>query len=133
MENLSDVLSGKDERMYDLIVAVVGRGFSDYVVSSARDAGASGATIIYGRGTADSDRQVMGILLQPERELVLILVKHEDRRKIMSAIVDETSVIEEGRGICFSLPVTQVYGLARAEKQKKLQIRHDKKIRKNQE
>ena len=126
MEKLSSALSGKDERVYDLIIVIVGRGFSDYVVSAARDAGATGATIIYGRGTADYDKQVMGISLQPEREVVLVLVKHADRKRIMKDIVDKTSVIEEGRGLCFSLPVTQVYGLTRAEKHKQEQIKRAK-------
>lgn len=129
MEKLSLALMGKDERLYDMVVAVVGRGFSDYVVSAARDAGATGATIIYGRGTSEEDAQVMGILLQPEREVVLVLVKHEDRKKIMQAIVNKTSVIEEGRGVCFSMPVSgQVFGIARTEKQKKAQIRKAKAL-----
>ena len=93
MEKLSNALSGKDERMFDMVIAIVGRGFSDYVVSAARDAGATGATIIYGRGTSDEDAQVMGILLQPEREAVLIVVKHEERKKIMQAI--EAKEIEQ--------------------------------------
>lgn len=123
----------KEEKLHDLIVAVVGRGFSDYVVSAARDAGATGATIIYGRGTSDYDMQVMGISIQPEREVVFILVKHEERHKIMQAIVDKTSVIEEGRGVCFSMPVSQVYGLARAEKHKKQQLRKAKMLSKKKD
>lgn len=124
MERLSKALSGEVERAYDMVIAVVGRGFSDYVVSAARDAGATGATIINGRGTSDEDEQVMGILIQPEREVVLVIVKHEERKKIMKAIVDKTSVIEEGRGVCFSMPIAgQVFGLARAEKDKKAQMR----------
>ena len=118
----------KQETMHDMIIAVCGRGFSDYVVSAARDAGATGATIIYGRGTSDYDKQVMGILLQPEREVVMILVKRTDRRKIMQEIADKTSVIEEGRGICFSLPVTQVFGLTRAEQHKKEQVSRAKAL-----
>ena len=128
MEKLSKALSGKDERMYDLIIAMVGRGFSDYVVSAARDAGATGATIIYGRGTSDYDKHVMGISLQPEREVILVLVRHEDRNKIMKSIVNQASIIEDGRGLCFSLPVTQVYGLVRAEKHKKQQIKRAKEL-----
>lgn len=123
----------KEDRVHDLIVAVVGRGFSDYVVSAARDAGATGATIVYGRGTSDFDMQVMGISIQPEREVVFILVKHDERHKIMQAIVDKTSVIEEGRGVCFSMPVTQVYGLARAEKHKKQQMKKAKMLSKKKE
>ncbi len=129
-KTLSSMLKDREPALHDLIVAVVGRGFSDYVVSAARDAGATGATIIYGRGTSDYDMQVMGILLQPEREVVMILVKREDRKRIMKEIVDKTSVIEEGRGICFSLPVTLVYGLERAEQHKRAQIRRAKQLEK---
>jgi len=129
MEKLSSALTGKDERLYDLIIAVVTRGFSDYVVSAARDAGATGATIIYGRGTSDYDKQVMGISLQPEREVVMVLVKKVDRKKIMQSICDKTSLIEEGRGICFSMPVSQVYGFTRAERHKEEQIKKDKELR----
>lgn len=132
MERLSNALAGKDERMFDLIIAVVTRGFSDYVVSAARDAGATGATIVYGRGTSDYDKQVMGISLQPEREVVMILVKKADRNKIMKEICDKTTLIEEGRGICFSMPVTQVYGFTRAERHKQEQIKKAKALAKKE-
>lgn len=122
--------STKNKSEYDMIVAIIGRGFSDYVVSAARDAGATGATIVYGRGTADADKQVLGISLQPERELVLILVKSNERRTIMQAISDKTSLMEEGRGFCFSLPVSEVFGLKRVAEQKKEQIKKAKALEK---
>ncbi|HBO48337.1 MAG TPA: transcriptional regulator [Clostridiales bacterium] len=122
--------STKNKSEYDMIVAIIGRGFSDYVVSAARDAGATGATIVYGRGTADADKQVFGISLQPERELVLILVKSNERRTIMQAISDKTSLMEEGRGFCFSLPVSEVFGLKRVAEQKKEQIKKAKALEK---
>ncbi len=122
--------STKNKSEYDMIVAIIGRGFSDYVVSAARDAGATGATIVYGRGTADADKQVLGISLQPERELVLILVKSNERRAIMQAISDKTSLMEEGRGFCFSLPVSEVFGLKRVAEQKKEQIKKAKALEK---
>lgn len=122
--------STKNKSEYDMIVAIIGRGFSDYIVSAARDAGATGATIVYGRGTADADKQVFGISLQPERELVLILVKSNERRTIMQAISDKTSLMEEGRGFCFSLPVSEVFGLKRVAEQKKEQIKKAKALEK---
>ncbi len=131
MNKLESLVSNKNEKVdYDLIVAVIGRGFADYVVSSARDAGATGATVLYGRGIADADKQVMGISLQPEKEIVLILVKKEERRKIMQEIADKTSLMEEGRAICFSLPVSEVYGIKRVAEQKKEQIRKAKELEK---
>ena len=115
---------------FELILAIIGRGFADYVVSAAREAGATGATILYGRGTADSDKQVMGISLQPEREVILILVKKSDRRKVMQEVAEKTSLMEEGRGLCFSIPVSNVYGLKRVEEQKKEQIKKAKAFEK---
>ena len=131
MEKVKNALAGKDERLFDLVIAVVSRGFSDYVVSAARDAGATGATIIYGRGTSIYDKQVMGILLQPEREVVMILVKKTDRKKIMKEICDKTTLIEEGKGICFSMPVSQVYGFTRAERHKEDQVKRAKNLSNN--
>lgn len=130
MDKIKHALSNKNANEYDLIVAIIGRGFADYVVSSAREAGATGATIIYGRGTADSDKYVLGISLQPERELVLILVKSDERRHIMQAISDKTSLMEEGRGFCFSIPVSEVYGIKRVAEQKKEQERKAKALSK---
>ena len=130
MENIDNVLKNKNKEEYDLIIAIIGRGFADYVISAARDAGATGATIIYGRGTADVDKHVMGISLQPEREVIMILSKKVDRRKIMQEIADKTSLLEEGRGLCFSLPVTDVYGIKRVAEQKKEQIKKAKELAK---
>ena len=130
MEKIEKALANKNKENYDLIITIIERGFADYVISAARDAGATGATIIYGRGTADADKQVMGISLQPEREVVLILVEKKDRRKIMQEIADQTSILEEGRSICFSLPVSDVYGVKRVAEQKKEQIKKAKMLAK---
>ena len=127
LENVLSKVNKKDE--YDLIITIIARGFADYVVSAARDGGATGATIIYGRGTADADKHVMGISLQPEREVVLILVKKAERKAIMQEIADKTSLLEEGRGLCFSLPVSEVYGLKRVTEQKKQQIKKAKELK----
>lgn len=130
MDKMKTMVSNIDKSEYDLIIAVIGRGFADYVVSAARDAGATGATIVYGRGTADADKHVMGISLQPEREVVMILVKKSERRTIMQEIADKTSLMEEGRGLCFSLLVSEVYGLKRVADQKKEQIKKAKSLAK---
>ena len=95
---------------FEMIIAIIKKGFADYVVSAAREAGATGATIIYGRGMSNTRDSVMGISLQTEKEIVTILVRSSERRKIMQAIADKTSLMEEGRGLCFSLPVSKVYG-----------------------
>ena len=100
------------EKQFDLIAAIVGRGFSDLVMDAARAAGASGGTILHGRGTGVHEAaQFFGIAIQPEKEIVLILARSEERRAIMAAIAEGAGLNTQGRGLTFSLPVDQVSGI----------------------
>ena len=101
---------------YELIITVVNRGFADEVMAAARKAGASGGTVVNAKGAGTPElRKFFGTVIQPERELVLILVRHEARRPIMEAIANETGLGSEARGLCFSLPVDSVKGISLPE------------------
>ena len=118
-------------RNFDLIVSIVNRGYSDYVVSASRDAGATGGTIVFARGTSGTgqDESFMGISIQPEKDIVLILVKAEERKKVMQAICDSTSALEKsGQGICFSIPVNHAVGI-RGRKHKIEPTKENKKVK----
>lgn len=97
---------------FELIITIINRGYSDYVVEATREAGASGGTIIYGRGTGIHEKDtILGVSIQPEKELVLTLVKQSEKKKIMQAIVENANLTKEGKGMCFSLPVLDVAGI----------------------
>ena len=69
----------EQENKFELIVSIVNRGHSDNVVAGAREAGARGGTIFYGRGTGNSEKDsIMGVSIEPEKEIVLTLTKKED-------------------------------------------------------
>ncbi len=95
----------------DLIITIVDRGYSDYVVDAAREAGARGSTILHGRGTSGEKAQFMGVSLQSDKSIVLTLVKRTDKNQIMQAISERAGFNEEGRGFCFSMPVNDVVGI----------------------
>ena len=100
------------DREFDLIVAIVNRGFSDLVMDAARAAGASGGTILHGRGTGVHEaEQFFGIAIQPEKEIVLILTRSDERRKIMAAIAEGAGLNTQGKGLTFSLPVDEDAGI----------------------
>lgn len=101
------------DRKYELIVAIVTRGYSDFVIDAARDAGATGGTILHGRGTNDLKKEkFLGINLQPERDMVLILVDIDRKLPIMQTICERMELEKQGRGLCFSLPVNDVMGMS---------------------
>ncbi len=101
-----------EEIKCSLIVVVVNKGFSEPVMDAARENGATGGTILTGRGTGgEKAKQFFKISIQEEKEVVLILVKEEKRAEIMRAISKGVGLDTPGQGIVFSLPVEESLGL----------------------
>lgn len=113
------VKSIKEEKREDveMIVAMINRGYSDFVIDASRDAGATGATVLYGRSSIKKDDDFLnGVPIQAEKEIILILVKKSLRKKVMQEISHRTHFQEKGNGVCFCLPVSSVMGLTPFEK-----------------
>ena len=92
---------------YELISVIVNNGGADQVMDAAREAGATGGTVIHARGTArPEDAPFFGITIVPEKELVLILCPAGDTARIMERITTEFSSAERGAGIIFRMPVS---------------------------
>ncbi len=97
---------------HELILTIINRGFADLVMDAAKAAGASGGTVVNARGTGIHEAEkFFGIIVQPEKELVLILAERAQKNAIMTAICTHAGLQEAGKGICFSLPVDQVVGM----------------------
>lgn len=103
----------ENERKFDLIITIVNNGFGNQAIEAAKLAGATGGTIINGRGLGVHEaKKFFGICLQSEKEAVLILTRHNSKTKIMKAIGKEVGIKTSGEGICFSLPVDEVEGIS---------------------
>ncbi len=101
-----------DNREFDLIMTIINRGFADQVIDAAREAGAHGGTIFYARGTGIHEvEKFFAIAIQPEKEIVLNVVRHEDTQDIMHAIVAAAGLKTPGRGLSFALPITDLVGI----------------------
>ncbi len=99
---------------YEMIYAIVNAGFADTVMEAARAYGARGGTVIHGRGTASGDAERMfGITVQPEKEIVMIVVPTELRNDILHTIYRKAGLETPGQGIAFSLPVDEVVGFGK--------------------
>ncbi len=91
---------------YQLLVCIVNAGFSQNVMEAARAAGARGGTIIRGRGSANPEaEEFFNISIQPDKEVVLILVTREIKDAVMTAVFKNSGLSTDGQGIAFSLPV----------------------------
>ena len=98
---------------YSLIFAIVNRGFTDLVVEGALAGGARGGTILYGKGAGiEEASDFFGISIVPEKEIVLILSKKEDKNAIMREIIKTSGLSTPAHGISFSVPVGEAGGMA---------------------
>ena len=97
-----------ESKKYELIVCVVNAGFSENVMQAARSAGATGGSIIRGRGSANPEaEEFFNINIQPDKEIVLILAPSPIKDDIMKAIYKNDGLSTEGNGSVFSLPVSK--------------------------
>lgn len=98
---------------YSLLIAIVRRGFAEKVMIAAQEAGAKGGTIINGRGTGSLDAsKFLGVSIEPEKEIILIITEKSIKKEIMIAINKAAGLSTEGNGIVISLPAEDVIGFS---------------------
>ena len=95
------------------IFCIVNSGYSESVMETAKKFGARGGTVIDARGTASKEAETFfGVTVEPEKEIVMILVPTKRKDKILEALYEEVGLATAGQGIAFSLPVDAVVGLS---------------------
>ena len=97
-----------------LIVALVSDRKTDVVVRAARDAGATGATIVTsvrGEGLTPG-KTFLGLELESIRDIVMFLVVEHRAREILERIGDAANFdSEHGTGIAFQIDVEDAVGM----------------------
>ncbi len=96
-----------------LIVTIVRKGWGNKVLESSVKAGAHGGTIMFGRGSGIHEKQkILGIPIEPEKEIVLTVTYSDQSDHILDAIMRDTNLSKPGEGIAFVVPVEKVVGAA---------------------
>lgn len=102
-----------EQKAFDLIICIINTGFSDLVMNAAKKEGARGGTIVHARGTGNKEiEKLFGISIQPEKELVMIVVAKDIKDEVLKAIYKEAGLETPGHGIAFSLELDDVVGLS---------------------
>lgn len=87
---------------------IVNAGFAEEIVDIARNEGASGATILNARGGGVKNQTILGITIDPEKEMVFSLVEAKTAAKIMNAIKEKAGIGTPAHGVCFFIPVEKM-------------------------
>lgn len=96
---------------YVLIEVIVDKGTVDDVMAVAREAGATGGTVVKAKGTGAEIAKLFGITISEEKEIINIVTKRELRDDIMKAIMKHCGKDSPSHGIVFALPVESVVGV----------------------
>ena len=100
---------------HEVIFAIVNAGFAEDAMDVAREQGVRGGTILNARGVARADEAAFfGISIHHEKEILMMVVEKSIRDKVLNAIYKEMGMAKKAKGIAFSLPVSDVAGLAPA-------------------
>lgn len=101
-----------EQYQYQLIVAIISRGYVDAAMDAAREASARGGTVIHALGTGNKHiEQFFGISIAQERDMIFIVSTTSAKDNIMKAIVAEMGKATKTHAIVFSLPINDIVGL----------------------
>ena len=97
---------------FKLILSSVKADITDTIVDAAKEAGATGATIIPARGTGIKEAKTFfGLSLEAQTDIILLLVEEHLITKILETIKKVGKFHKPGTGIAFVIPVDHVVGL----------------------
>lgn len=98
---------------HEVIFAIVNAGFAEDVMDVAREQGVRGGTILNARGVVKEDAAAFfGITVHADKEILMMVVEKSIRDRVLNAIYKEMGMAKKAKGIAFSMPVSDVAGLA---------------------
>ena len=106
---ISPAMSVDDSLRFDCIIVIVDRDFAENVVNLARKSGATGATIMHGRGIDEHHRvmlPLMNIELQPEKEIILFITNSNFSERVADNLLSNIKIKEDGDAAVYLCPVS---------------------------
>ena len=98
---------------HEVIFTIVNSGYAEEAMRVAKEQGVRGGTILGARGVVNEDAAAFfGITLHADKEILMMVVDKEIRDKVLNALYKEMGLGKKSQGIVFSLPVSDVAGLA---------------------
>lgn len=100
---------------FKLIIALVEEGKTNAVLEAARQAGATGSTVInHARGEGiETSKTFFGLSLETQRDMLLFLVEEHLSRGILEKIAEVAEFDQRpGTGIAFQIDVEDAVGVA---------------------
>lgn len=110
VENEETVM--ENDKKFELILTILNRGNVDIVMDAAKNAGATGGTLLHARRVGFEDvENIFGFTIQPEKDILAILTESGNKNAIMKQITEVAGINTESRALVLALPVDEIMGL----------------------
>lgn len=96
---------------YVALLVIVDKGKAENVVRISQDAGFYGGTIVKAHGAASKLNVVLDMLVEPEKETVLMLIKEKDADRLSGLLNEELHLTQPNMGIILKFGVSKTVGL----------------------
>ncbi len=103
---------GEKNMQYEAILIIVNKGSVDAAIDAAAAAGATGGTVLHGRGIASEEKiSLFDFKIEPEKEVLIILSPTEKTDSIIESVKEKLELDKAGHGILFVMDVSRAVGL----------------------
>ncbi|EIM07658.1 PII family protein [Planococcus antarcticus DSM 14505] len=97
---------------HKLMIAIVKRGHSREVISAAKHAGVSGATVIYGEGIGRNEKSTfLGLPATHEKDVIFLALDGEHENAVAQAVSDAGKLGKSGYGLGFTVHLSKLLGV----------------------
>lgn len=107
----------KNQWDYTALFLVVDKGKGESVIQISQDAGYYGGTIIKARGSAGQMNIVLDMIVEPEKEAVLMLMQSKSAHQLAVLLREQLHLDQPNTGILVKLGVSQTIGLFQNDRQ----------------
>lgn len=97
---------------FKLILAAVNPNLTYDIIDIAKAQGATGATIIPGRGIGGEDKKTFfGLTIEGPTDVIIFMVEEHIASSIIKVLDEEPTFQDFNAGIAFSIPIDQIAGI----------------------
>ncbi len=96
---------------YTAVFLILDKGKAETAIQISQDAGYFGGTIIKARGAAGKMSVVLDMIVEPEKEAVLMVTQSERVCELAGLLDQKLSLSEENTGILFTAEISSTVGL----------------------
>ncbi len=106
-------LPKNNECEYTVLFLIVDKGKAEGVIQISQDAGCYGGTIIKARGSASKLNTVLDMIVEPEKEAVLMLMESNRANQLAVLLNKQLQLNQANKGLLIKIGVGKTVGLFR--------------------